>query len=287
MSTRQKLPYAVTEQFLMAKTGSAADCEDAVVINSNYAAVIDGATSKTDRRWKTKTGGRVVADILKKAISSLPAGCGAVEAVARLTGAITDFYKKNRSLEITEKDPSRRITASVALYSCTEREVWLIGDCQVIIGGEVHCLQKIFDQITASARSALLEIALAEGASIEDLRLNDPGREFILPLLRRQAILQNNLQAGELWFPVLDGFEVPPEGIRIYQIPAQGGEIVLATDGYPCLQPNLAASESVLQSLIDKDPLMFRSYKTTKGVTPGNNSFDDRAYLRLKIEPRG
>jgi len=58
---------------------------------------------------------------------------------------------------------------------------------------------------------------------------------------------------------------------------------VLASDGYPDLKETLAASEERLQEILDDDPLLFRKYKATKGMHEGNVSFDDRAYVKLKV----
>jgi len=56
------LEYTVEEQALIAKTGHDEDCEDAIYIGPHFVAVIDGATSKTERRWDGKTGGRIAAE---------------------------------------------------------------------------------------------------------------------------------------------------------------------------------------------------------------------------------
>ena len=74
---------------------------------------------------------------------------------------------------------------------------------------------KEIDDITANARSLFLEAEIAKGKTIEELREHDTGREFILPLLERQMTFQNNPAAGHYWFPVIDGFDVPDDGIRV------------------------------------------------------------------------
>jgi hypothetical protein len=56
----------------------------------------------------------------------------------------------------------------------------------------------------------------------------DTGREFILPVLKRQMLFQNNAEAGQYWYAVLDGFDVPESGLRILSLPADTQSIVLA-----------------------------------------------------------
>ena len=60
-----------------------------------------------------------------------------------------------------------------------------------------------------------------------------------------------------------------------------GDEVVLATDGYPVLCPTLQATENALAQLLHDDPLLIHHYQATKAHMHGNNSFDDRAYLRV------
>lgn len=60
-----------------------------------------------------------------------------------------------------------------------------------------------------------LETELQKGATIEELRRSDTGREFILPLLKQQQLFQNNPATGAYWYPIIDGFPVPEGGIRV------------------------------------------------------------------------
>jgi glycerophosphoryl diester phosphodiesterase len=46
----------------------------------------------------------------------------------------------------------------------------------------------------------------------------------------------------------------------------------------------LEASEQALQEILRDDPLLFRKYKATKGLQPGNVSFDDRAYVKIELK---
>ena len=58
---------------------------------------------------------------------------------------------------------------------------------------------------------------------------------------------------------------------------------MLATDGYPFLCPTLAESEARLQQQRENDPLNIGDFKATKGFMKGNNSFDDRTYIRFQV----
>lgn len=112
---------------------------------------------------------------------------------------------------------------------------------------------------------------------------NDPGRNFIYRFLQQQAILQNNPDKNQPYsFPVFDGFPINMHQVRIFSI-GNHTQIVLSSDGYPCLFPTLRESECYLMNILENDPLCMRQYKSTKGIKKGNCSFDDRAYLKIRI----
>ena len=85
-------------------------------------------------------------------------------------------------------------------------------------------------------------------------------------------------------FAVVDGRPVPAKHQHVHQLYSRPQEIVMASDGYPMLFATLGQSEARLQELNSIDPLCFRENKSTKGLSPGLNSFDDRAYIRFVAE---
>lgn len=279
----QPLRYEVEEQSVISKTGNEEECEDAIYLGSSFVAVIDGATSKTERRWEDQTGGRKAALTLKEAFAHLPPEATAREAIDHLTAAIKEVYERYQVLDIMRDEPVQRATACVVVVSLFRKEVWLVGDCQCLLNQELIRDEKEIDTITANARSMFLETEIAKGKTLEALREHDTGRAFILPLLERQMLFQNNPAAGQYWFSIIDGFPVPEGGISIRPLPADIQTIILASDGYPFLKETLLASEESLQTILRDDPLLFRIYKATKGMSKANLSFDDRAYVKLRV----
>ncbi|EFH85675.1 hypothetical protein [Ktedonobacter racemifer] len=277
------LPYTVEERFLAAKTGIEQECEDIIYAGPHFVAVIDGATSKTPRRWDGQTGGRRGATVIRNAFASLPPNVTARQAVDQLTMALQQLYEQHKVVDIMQADPVQRAVASFIAVSFFRREVWLVGDCQCLLNQEHIVNTKEVDRITSLARSLFLEAEIAQGKSLDQLRQEDTGRAFILPLLERQMLFQNNPSAGQYWFPVLDGFHVPDEGIRVLPLPEDTTTIILASDGYPVLKETVASSEQALQDLLAEDPLLFRKYLSTKGVAAGNVSYDDRAYVKIRV----
>ena len=161
-----------------------------------------------------------------------------------------------------------------------------MGDCQCIIDNLYSSNEKEIDAIMADVRAVVNEVALLGGATMKDLESHDPGREFIYPFLQKQALLQNcPIQGQPFSFSVFDGFPVQMEQVKVFPV-GDAKEVVLASDGYPHLYSTLYASECYLADILEKDPLCIRLYKSTKGIQEGNCSFDDRAYLKIRIYRR-
>ncbi len=272
------------DEFLQSKTGKLEDCEDCVYVSKNFVAVIDGFTSKTGRRWNDETGGRAAGQIISRVFDEMPRDFTARAAVDLMTTAIRDSYKRFDALKDVQRDPKQRMAAFFAAISLCRKEVWVVGDCQLLLGGQVVTHRKAVDRLLADVRALRLELEILKGATLEQLQQHDTGREFIMPLLEEQSRLQNNPPAGEYWYPAIDGFPVPDSGIIVKPIPNSINSIVLATDGYPVLKDSLKESEDALQEILKRDPLLFREYKSTKGMSRGSASFDDRAFIKVELE---
>ena len=284
MGPAQHLKTVIEEQFIQSKTGSLADCEDALHAGKHYIAVIDGATAKTGRRWEGETGGRRAAAIIIQAFKELPPDYTARQAADLMTVLVNKYYTRFNLLETVQKDPDQRIIASCAAISLRRQEVWLIGDCHLLLGDRYISHQKSIDHILSEVRALVLELELQKGMTVGQLRKKDKGREFIMPLLKEHTLFQNNPAAVPYWFPAIDGFSIPNAGIVTLPIPHDVETIVLATDGYPVLKDNLKDSEHILQEILAQDPLLFRSYKSTKGMLHGMVSFDDRAFIKVRLK---
>lgn len=275
-----KLNYTVEEVFLKGKKSASAN-EDGIILTPDFAAVIDGATSKSAFAMDGKSSGRLSMELVLEAISEFPRDIDAKGAVEAITKKIYDFYVANNLLDMVNDNPAARLTSNGVIYSVARNEIWQIGDCQAMVGDKHYVNEKEIDDIMARARAAFDEVAIVRGATLEDLRANDPGRDFILPFLKVQGVLQN-CHGHAYGFPVMDGFAIDMDQVLI--IPVKGKELILASDGYPELFRTLEESESFLKKVINEDPMLIRLYKSTKGVQKGQDSFDDRAYVRIKLK---
>jgi pentapeptide repeat protein len=121
-------------------------------------------------------------------------------------------------------------------------------------------------------------VASSEAA---DLGKIDPGRVAARALISRQGALRN--VPGPYGYAGIDGRPVPQSMVVVHPLPPGVTELIIATDGYPEIHPTLARSEARLTELLAEDPGCVGALMGTKGLTDGQLSYDDRAYLRLRI----
>ena len=275
-------------------------CEDGMVVTDDFIAVIDGSTSKTPKHLNPDMkNGRYAMMLISEYIrEELKADASVDDFCQGVTAYIYNkVYEKLGVEKRLKEHPEERLTASAILYSRTRNEVWMVGDCQAIIDGKLYENGKPYEQEIARKRVELIEQGLSPAEA----------RKQIEPLLI-EAMLSGQNQT----YTVIDGFPIYREGVKVVSVsdscsvqdsvPASdsvpcsdfvsasgtffvsSSEIILASDGYPFLEPTLAASEAALAEQIANDPQNIHSFIATKGIVEGNKSFDDRTYIRFSVE---
>ena len=266
-------------------------CEDGMVVTDDFIAVIDGSTSKTPKHLNPDMkNGRYAMMLISEYIwEELKADASVDDFCQGVTAYIYNkVYEKLGVEERLKKHPEERLTASAILYSRTRNEVWMVGDCQAIIDGKLYENGKPYEQEIARKRVELIEQGLPPAEA----------RKQIEPLLI-EAMLSGQNQT----YTVIDGFPIYREGVKVVALKTKPvsssietyfqeqtkpvsspNEVVLASDGYPFLEPTLAASEAALAEQIANDPQNIHSFIATKGIVEGNKSFDDRTYIRFSVE---
>ena len=295
----------IIESIIIGKKSQEA-CEDGMVITDDFIAVIDGSTSKTPKHLNPDMkNGRYAMMLISEYIrEELKADASVDDFCQGVTAYIYNkVYEKLGVEERLKEHPEERLTASAILYSRTRNEVWMVGDCQAIIDGKLYENGKPYEEKIARKRVELIEQGLSPAEA----------RKQIEPLLI-EAMLSGQNQT----YTVIDGFPIYREGVKVVSVsdscsvqdsvPASNSvpasdsvpcsdsvsasgtflvsssEIVLASDGYPFLEPTLAESEAALAEQIANDPQNIHSFIATKGIVEGNKSFDDRTYIRFSPE---
>lgn len=255
----------ITEHFICGKH-TAADCEDGIVVNNDFAAVIDGSTSKTPTRLEpSMKNGRFAMMLTSEYIKQMPADYIIDDFCRGITLRIAEEYDKRGITERMAEHPEERLTASAIIYSNSRKEVWMVGDCQAIIDGTYYDNSKPYEQEIAMQRAALIK----NGMSPKE------ARRTIEPQLIKAMLEGQNRQ-----YAVIDGTPIYMPGTRIVKA---SNSVVLASDGYPKLLPTLKESEKALAQHLANDPQNIEDFVATKGLVEGNVSFDDRAYIKLTL----
>ena len=266
-------------------------CEDGMVVTDDFIAVIDGSTSKTPKHLNPDMkNGRYAMMLISEYIrEELKADASVDDFCQGVTAYIYHkVYEKLGVKERLKEHPEERLTASAILYSRTRNEVWMVGDCQAIIDGKLYENGKPYEQEIARKRVELIEQGLSPAEARKQIEL-----------LLIKAMLSGQNQT----YTVIDGFPIYREGVKVVALKmkpasssievyfqeqtkpiASPNEVVLASDGYPFLEPTLAASEAALAEQIANDPQNIHSFIATKGIVEGNKSFDDRTYIRFSVE---
>ena len=267
----------IIENFIFGKKGSSVDCEDGLVITDSIIAVVDGATSKTQKKFDNLASGafarKTLCNILRQPdIEKL----NSEELFSKLTSGLKENSEKFHKDLSFEEYPR----ACIIIYNNLYKEIWSYGDCQCIINGELHTHETAIDALNSQLRAFYLECALLEGHNIEELSKCDIGRMGIYDNLKKQYMFEN--KDVPFGFSVLNGEPINPNMIVRYKI-KENDEIVLSSDGYPFLKDTLQESEEQLENVLKNDPMCFSIYKATKGIVDGNYSFDDRCYCKFIV----
>lgn len=293
----------VTDDFVMVADGATSKSKD-------FKTITNPTTGET------VTSGRLAALIIAKRLSELGADIEPDVAIIELNNVIANMYKEMDIYEHMQNNPTDRTTASVIIYSKARGEIWILGDCQHMIDGVHNDNSKKVDEITGQTRSAISTL-LEENAPIEEIRnlvtanaaqhdwqvdtsgltseqlksSTDPARTAIMSMLQKQQEFQNptgGLLNHPLAYDVIDGFGQQNAGrVKVIKLTHGDHEIVLASDGYPQLARTLEDSEIARRTLLEQDPLLIgksgQRYMSTKGMSEGQQSYDDRAYIRFKV----
>ena len=273
--------YEIIESFTRGKS-SVEKCEDGIVCTQDYVAVVDGSTSKNDFTFNGMTTGRNAMYIIVRAIKEMPNYLNAIEVINFISNKIKSVYDSCCLTERMKINPHERFTASAAIYCNRLNKVLMVGDCQCMVDGVLYKNDKSVDKIMSEARSLYNNVEILNGKTINQLQESDNGRKFIMPFLKNQTILQNHSKSS-LGYSVFDGFEVLNSKVKKISV-TNASEIILASDGYPILKQTLEESEKALHYILKKDPLCINEYKSTKGLIAGNNSYDDRSYIKIKCK---
>ena len=224
------------------------------------------------------SNGRYAMQLVSRYIRRMPADISCQQFCKGVTRTIARHYWLRFPKQRMVEHPEERLTASAVIYSRRRHEVWLVGDCHCLIGHQYYDNPKPYEQQLAEMRTQKVRELLDAGVPQHNLlQAHDPARDVMIPTMLEVMKNQN------ITYAVIDGFPIPQQLVPVITLDFQPWEIVLASDGYPFLAPTLAETEALLASQRQNDPLNIGTFKATKAFVEGNNSFDDRSYIRFQV----
>lgn len=288
------MEWRVVESFRKGKSPNPELCEDIVISNEQgLHAVIDGSTDKSGRSYfldgKEVISGKFAAHTVARVFQGVPADATPEEVVAYMS-AVLDKKIREQHPDIALYE---RPACVITVFNPLARQIWWVGDGQFaykLNHGRivVNRTETATDQILVPMRRLIHESLAAAGTPWSpDSGTPDPGRKALMPVLNVEGIFINS--TGPWGFGRLNGTVVPEQFIGKAKLPDSAQEVVLATDGYPELaidgELSLKKAEERLAVLLAEDPLCIGRLASTKGLQAGNLSFDDRAWLKLELQP--
>ncbi len=275
------------EYFIQGKEGATsagnARCEDGLFYSDHFIAVFDGATDKSGKSYDGKKGGRIARELIAGVFEQLPPDAGREDVLQRINAAYQAFYAAHPDMDFA-KNPLWRPTATLIWYSFARKELAAVGDSKARVDGVAYNdAGKLVDLLNSDLRVKVIRHLNLSDAEVAK---NDLGRYYILPLLERQSIFQNNPTAPKAFqYWAIDGFPIPPEEIRTWRFDKTPKVIELSSDGYEEYPPEASVDsyEKTFAAFLKDDPQRVKS-PSTKGLQQGNVSFDDRTVLIYKAK---
>ncbi|MBT1169642.1 hypothetical protein [Bifidobacterium sp. SO4] len=181
----------IIEQYCQGKRSDQSLNEDGLIVTGNFAAVVDGVTSKSIRHLWRPSGGVVAKNLALETIAKLPADADMRQVQRAIDGRFQTAYRSRADTRthgspnpsddadtkaayghtddspaacdyaVFEREPVERLQTNAVVYSAHRHEAWLFGDCQIMVNGVQTPTVKRVDELLGELR-AFVTLALRE-----------------------------------------------------------------------------------------------------------------------------
>ena len=144
----------IIEQHCQGKRTDQSLNEDGLIITDDFAAVVDGATSKSVRHLWQPSGGVMAKDLALEVIAGLPADADMRQTQQAIDGRFRQAHSEHGAdTAVFTDEPVERLQANAVVYSADRHEAWLFGDCQIMVNGEQIPTVKHVDELLGELRA--------------------------------------------------------------------------------------------------------------------------------------
>ncbi len=264
----------IIEQFTRGKVTDDSYNEDRLIIGEHVVGVIDG--SRGPGHLETE----MIQEALDKAaeyLKTIPPDTTPRDMVDALTDILAQTKKYHKLNNV-------RYTGGfgIAVFFPRQRQIWRVGDCPFRYDGKTHLNEIEVEFIGARQRSVFIHAMLVRGKTQEEVLKSEEYANAFWPFFSPLLDFANNSD-HKFGFGVINGLHVPDKFIQVFDIPYNANELVITSDGYPEVCNTMQSTEEALANILELDPLCINENITSKGMMPGQISFDDRTYLRIAL----
>ena len=206
---RTGLMMRIIERYCRGKRNDQSLNEDGMLVTDDFAAVVDGVTSKKRAASVAASWRR---DLMLGVIGGMPADASMRQMQRAVDECFQARYRSHEAgIRVFADEPVERLQVNAVVYSARRHEAWLFGDCQIMVNGVQTPTTKDVDVLLGDLR-AFTVLALREmqdgtpdvpisgsfGAPASDAAPKDPSRAMILPFLRFAIAVREQTRAVRL-----------------------------------------------------------------------------------------
>ncbi|MEM1052889.1 MAG: hypothetical protein AAGI28_12430 [Pseudomonadota bacterium] len=262
------------EMFSAGKGGVGHYSEDRVVLGEGILGIIDGSRNSDGL---TPPQFAKLLDQCASWIASHEAQELAIDFFAELTVLVSKLKAELGAFD------RRSSGAFVGCFFVPARgEVWRVGDCVFAIDGKVEKHTSLVEFISSNYRACIVSSLENKRQEMFDYAVGKHSDDLLEKFLQSQTHFMNH-EISRFGFGAVNGEHIPDKFVEVFPVPESAKDIIIASDGYSELGAKLAETEAIRQQQLAADPFCIDTLMGPKGQKPGNESFDDRSFLRLRI----
>lgn len=218
----------VTESFFTNQQKTIPQTRQLVIQNEKFIGIIDSSSPKVQARYNNGMTAEVMQEILYDVIARAADFSDPINLMRKMNARIIGYYNQRGIFSEVLSHPEMRMSANVLLINQEAEELWIYGQGQYAVDGQLHRIKSPLSQMIVSLRKQIAKNYHLQGADKATWfdRLNEDMQPFIVSASQFQNSIENQ---SPLAFGVVDGFEIPQRFIQRIDL-KRVQQVVIASD---------------------------------------------------------
>jgi hypothetical protein len=267
--------WHLVSTYVRSKGGAGRPCEDFIVQGSRFIGLIDSSSGFAQISGIGESIGVLIGNLVKEVFETAGLDDSVDSLIREATSRVARLKTK---LGFSNKHSGG---CFFCLLDLSSNRIFRLGDCWFLIDTLVHRKTLAVEEPLTELRSAYLLARILAGETPAELAAAQPESAMVSEYLKVKDHFANSW-GTERGYGVINGDEVPNKFVEVFDIPNGASVVAIGTDGYPIPAATLKQVEEQLYNVLRDDPLLIGNSRAPKGMAPGNDSFDDRAFIRLQ-----